>query len=117
MRRPGRTPGKSDTPVTNQDQPRRGAMSPRPVSRPSVDPSAERAFGRPDGVAGSFMGHGDHRDQGEYTPTNQPPQPVLAEAFGPAPATDSQTDDADQHAEASGHPAVEETTATPAAAS
>jgi len=63
------------------------------------------------------MGHGDHRDQGECTPTNQPPQPVLAEAFGPAPATDSQADDADQPAEASGHPAAEETPASPAAAS
>lgn len=35
------------------------------------------------------MGPDDHRDQGEYTPKNQPPEPVLAEAFGPALAADS----------------------------
>jgi S1-C subfamily serine protease len=72
--------------VTKQDQPRGGNMSPRPVSRPPVDPSTQRAFGRPDGVSGAFLGHDHHRDQGEYTPTNQAPQAVLAEAFGPGPA-------------------------------
>jgi S1-C subfamily serine protease len=77
-RRTGRAPGKSDTPVTKQDQ----LSGDRPVSRPPVDPSTQRAFGRPDGVSGAFMGP-DRPDQGEYTPTNQAPAPVLAEAFGP----------------------------------
>ncbi|MGU3497348.1 serine protease HtrA [Mycobacterium sp. C31M] len=57
-------------------------LAPRPVSRPPVDPAAQRAFGRPDGVAGSFLDADKHRDQGEYTPKNLSPDPVLAEAFG-----------------------------------
>jgi S1-C subfamily serine protease len=65
--------------VTKQNQP----GGDRPISRPPVDPSTQRAFGRPDGVSGAFLGS-EHRDQGEYTPTNQAPGPVLAEAFGPA---------------------------------
>ncbi|HKP41040.1 S1C family serine protease [Mycobacterium sp.] len=75
--------------MTNEDQPSGGDLSPRPVSRPPVDPSTHRAFGRPDGVDGSFMGPDQRSDQDEYTPTNQAPQPVLAEAFGPALAADS----------------------------
>jgi S1-C subfamily serine protease len=67
--------------VTDEDQ---SATAPRlaarPVSRPPVDPAAVRAFGRPEG-AGAFLGRGQRSDQGEYTPTNQPPGPVLAEAF------------------------------------
>ncbi|MGB5111980.1 MAG: trypsin-like peptidase domain-containing protein [Mycobacterium sp.] len=69
--------------MTNQDQsgsnPR---LAPRPVSRPPVDQASQRAFGRPDGVAGSFLGADKHRDQGEYTPKSLAPDPVLAEAFG-----------------------------------
>lgn len=57
-------------------------MAPRPVDRPPVDPAAQRAFGRPAGVQGSFLGADQHRGQGEFTPTNQAPDPVLAEAFG-----------------------------------
>ncbi len=57
-------------------------LAPRPVSRPPVDPAQQRAFGRPDGVSGSFLGADKHRDQGEYTPRNLSPDPVLAEAFG-----------------------------------
>jgi S1-C subfamily serine protease len=76
--------------VTEQDQPSGGNMSPRPVSRPPVDPSTQRAFGRPDGVSGAFTGPDHHRDQGDYTPTNQSPQPVLAQAFGPGLAPDSE---------------------------
>ncbi len=57
-------------------------MEPRPVSRPPVDPAQSRAFGRPDGVTGSFLAAGQHRDQGEYTPRDQAPDPVLADAFG-----------------------------------
>jgi S1-C subfamily serine protease len=69
--------------VTNQDQlgsnPR---LAPRPVSRPPVDPASQRAFGRPDGVAGSFLDEDKHRDQGAYTPKSLAPDPVLAQAFG-----------------------------------
>ncbi|MEO3761245.1 trypsin-like peptidase domain-containing protein [Mycobacterium sp. B14F4] len=76
--------------MTNLDQTGRERLEPRPVSRPPVDPAAQRAFGRPDGVDGSFVGLDKYRDQGEYTPTNQPPDPVLAEAFGrPHPGGDS----------------------------
>lgn len=76
--------------MTNLDQTGRERLEPRPVSRPPVDPAAQRAFGRPDGVRGSFVGLDKYRDQGEYTPTNQPPDPVLAEAFAkPYPGADS----------------------------
>jgi S1-C subfamily serine protease len=76
--------------VTEQDQPSGGNMSPRPVLRPPVDPSTQRAFGRPDGISGAFTGRDHDRDQGDYTPTNQSPEPVLAEAFGPGLAPDSE---------------------------
>jgi hypothetical protein len=78
--------------VTELDQP----SGDRPVSRSPVDPSTQRAFGRPDGVSGSFTGPDHHRDQGEYTPTNQRPEPVLVEAFGPGlgPGSDDADDDA-----------------------
>jgi S1-C subfamily serine protease len=76
--------------VTNQDQsgtsPR---LAPRPVSRPPVDPAATRAFGRPEGFSGSFLETDKKRDQGEYTPKNQAPDPVLAEAFGRQGTNDS----------------------------
>jgi S1-C subfamily serine protease len=68
--------------VTNLDQTGRERLDPRPIARPSVDPASRRAFGRPDGVAGSFIGEDKYRDQGEFTPKDQPPDPVLAEAFG-----------------------------------
>jgi len=68
--------------VTNLDQSGRERLEPRPVSRPPVDPASRRAFGRPDGVDGSFVGLDRYRDQGEYTPKDQAPDPVLAEAFG-----------------------------------
>ena len=64
-------------------------MPPRPVSRPPVDPAAARAFGRPEGFSGSFLGSDQQRDQGEFTPTDQAPDPVLAEAFGRHGAGDS----------------------------
>ena len=57
-------------------------MVPRPVDRPPVDPANTVAFGRPDGFEGSFLGSHQTREQGAYTPTNQPPDRVLAEAFG-----------------------------------
>ena len=77
--------------MTNSDQSGdSGRLAPRPVERPPVDPAAQRAFGRPAGVDGSFLGAEKHRDQGEYTPKDQPPDPVLAEAFGrPATARES----------------------------
>ena len=81
--------------MTKEDRPSGGNMSPRPVSRPSVDPSTQRAFGRPDAVSGSFAGS-DHRDQGDYTPTNQSPEAVLTEAFGPGLAADSEVEATEQ---------------------
>ena len=57
-------------------------MAPRPVSRPTVDPAATRAFGRPAGVSGPFLDADKHRDQGEYTPRDLAPDAVLADAFG-----------------------------------
>ena len=69
--------------MTNEDQSGGSSrLEPRPVSHPPVDPASQRAFGRPDGVNGSFVGLDRYRDQGDYTPTNQAPDPVLAEAFG-----------------------------------
>jgi S1-C subfamily serine protease len=68
-------------------------MVPRPVDRPPVDPAATVAFGRPDGFTGSFLGSEQQtRDQGAYTPTNLPPDKVLAEAFG---RYESEDDDAE----------------------
>jgi S1-C subfamily serine protease len=78
--------------VSNRDQPSSDYSPPRAVSRPPVDASTQRAFGRPDGVDSSFLGSDDDRDQGEYTPTNQAPQRVLAEAFGPTLTSDPQDD-------------------------
>ncbi|MGV0835946.1 serine protease HtrA [Mycolicibacterium thermoresistibile] len=77
--------------MTNQDQPSdRQRLAPRPVDRPPVDPAERRAFGRPEGVDGSFLGADKYRDQGEYTPRDQAPDPVLEQAFGrPHPGVDS----------------------------
>ncbi|MDT5013915.1 MAG: hypothetical protein QOD39_75 [Mycobacterium sp.] len=68
--------------MSNLDQTGRERLEPRPLSRPPVDPASRRTFGRPDGVSGSFTGLDKIRDQGEYAPKDQPPDPVLAEAFG-----------------------------------
>lgn len=61
-------------------------LAPRPVSRPPVDEAQRRAFGRPNGVDGSFVADElrpqKFRDNSEYEPRDQPPDPVLAEAFG-----------------------------------
>jgi S1-C subfamily serine protease len=77
--------------VTTQDQSGgSNRLAPRPISRPPVDPAARRAFGRPDGVDGSFVGLDNYRDQGDYTPEDLAPDPVLAEAFGrPYPGGES----------------------------
>lgn len=69
--------------MTNLDQSSgESRLTPRPVDRPAVDPAAQRAFGRPDGFGGSFLGEDKYRDQGDYTPKDQAPDAVLAEAFG-----------------------------------
>ncbi len=57
-------------------------LAPRPIDRPPVDQASSRAFGRPAGFSGSFLGSEKYRDQGEFTPHDAPPDPVLAEAFG-----------------------------------
>ena len=102
--------------MTKQDQPSGGDnMSPRPVSRPPVDPSTQRAFGRPDGVSGAFLSPDDHRDQGDYTPTNQAPTPVLADAFGPGLAPDSDVEVIEQPSYPMADPAPAQTPAAPAA--
>ncbi|WP_102146016.1 serine protease HtrA [Mycobacterium hubeiense] len=77
--------------MTNQDQSSGSLrLAPRPVSRPPVDPAAERVFRRPNGVDGSFVGLDRYRKQDEYTPTDKAPDPVLAEAFGrPHPGVES----------------------------
>jgi S1-C subfamily serine protease len=76
-------PMESGRSVTNEDQSATATrMVPRPVDRPPVDPAATVAFGRPDGFKGSFLGSGETREQGANAPTNQPPDRVLAEAFG-----------------------------------
>jgi S1-C subfamily serine protease len=95
--------------VTNRDQHRGEDLSPRPVSRPTVDASTQRAFGRPDGVDSSFLDADRHRDQGAYTPTNQPPQPVLADAFGPT------LPDADDNGQPADVPTAAAETTDPAA--
>ena len=69
--------------MTNHDQ--SGAhprLAPRPVSRPPVDPTTTRAFGRPEGFTGPVLATEEQLGRGEFTPTNQAPDPELAEAFG-----------------------------------
>ena len=71
------------TTVTNNDQSGTGPrLAPRPVSRPPVDPEATRAFGRPEGFAGSILATDEQTGRGEFTPTDLAPDPELAEAFG-----------------------------------
>ncbi|MGH3561938.1 MAG: serine protease, partial [Mycobacterium sp.] len=71
---------------SNQETSSRHRLAPRPIYRPPVDTASKQAFGRPDGVQGSFVAAGvrppKYRDQGEFTPHDQPPDPVLKEAFG-----------------------------------
>lgn len=74
--------------MTNQDQsgPRLG---PRPVVRPPVDQEATETFGRPEGFGGSFLETDQHLAEREYSPTDRPPDPALAEAFAPHGAGES----------------------------
>ncbi|ORV41674.1 S1C family serine protease [Mycolicibacterium doricum] len=65
--------------MSERDQP----MGERSGDGPSaVDPVTQRAFGRPDGVPGAFAAPDRRHHQGEYTPTDQSPGPVLDEVFG-----------------------------------
>jgi S1-C subfamily serine protease len=80
----------------SSDQDNNGAprLAPRPVSRPPVDAASRQAFGRPDGVQGSFVAERvrppKYRESGEFTPHTEPADPVLTEAFGrPFPGADS----------------------------
>ena len=80
----------------NSDQDNNGAprLAPRPISRPPVDAASRQAFGRPDGVPGSFVAEtvrpSKYRNQGEFTPHDEPADPVLSEAFGrPFPGAES----------------------------
>ena len=80
----------------SSDQDNNGAprLAPRPVSRPPVDAASRQAFSRPDGVQGSFVAErvrpSKYRDSGEFTPHDEPADPVLSEAFGrPFPDADS----------------------------
>jgi S1-C subfamily serine protease len=72
----------------SSDQDNNGAhrLAPRPISRPPVDAASSQAFGRPDGVQGSFVAEAvrppKYRNQGEFTPHDEPADPVLSEAFG-----------------------------------
>ncbi|MCV7411739.1 serine protease [Mycobacterium florentinum] len=60
-------------------------LAPRPISRPPVDPASRQAFGRPDGLQGSFVAERvrptKYREQGEFSPHDQRRDPVLEEAF------------------------------------
>ncbi|MCT7658405.1 S1C family serine protease [Mycobacterium deserti] len=52
------------------------------TSPPTIDEVQQRAFGRPDGVSGAFAAPDRRVDRGEYTPTDQAPDAVLADVFG-----------------------------------
>jgi S1-C subfamily serine protease len=60
-------------------------LAPRPISRPPVDPAATRAFGRPQGVGGSFVAEelrpAQFKLQDEFKPSAKQADPVLEEAF------------------------------------
>ena len=60
-------------------------LAPRPVSRPPVDPASRQAFGRPQGVPGSFVAERvrpqKYREQTDFRPQEQSADPVLQEAF------------------------------------
>ncbi len=70
----------------------RPRLAPRPISRPPVDAASRQAFGRPDGLQGSFVAERvrppKYRDQGEFRPYDQPADPVLEEAFSRPVGTD-----------------------------
>lgn len=93
--------------MPNEDQFSGGNPPPRPVSRPPLDPAAHRAFGRPDGVDGAFAKPDRSPDQGAYTPTDQAPDPVLADVFGRTLTGDDREGDAEETEDPSRDPAAE----------
>lgn len=69
-------------------------LAPRPIFRPPVDPASRQAFGRPDGLQGSFVAErvrpSKYRDQAEFRPHDERRDPVLQEAFSkPVGATET----------------------------
>ncbi len=58
---------------------REGRIGPGPLRTPPVDGAEARAFGRPEGVTGSFAGG---RPAAAAPPPRDPADPVLAEAYG-----------------------------------
>jgi S1-C subfamily serine protease len=73
----------SDQPFMTEERSGRPTFVPRPVRRPSVDPAAVQAFGRPPGVPGAFA---DRPGASQWTaPAVAPsvaPSGALAAAFG-----------------------------------
>ena len=66
-------------------------LAPRPISRPPVDPQASRAFGRPNGVDGSFVPEevrpAKFRDEVEFSPrTSRPTRSSARRSVGPTRA-------------------------------
>ena len=85
MRRPLRALRiEGDERVTNLDQSGRERLEPRPVSRPPVDPASRRAFGRPDGVDGSFLGAGPVPRSGRVHPEGPAARPGAGRGVRPA---------------------------------
>src|SRR5919106_431374 len=86
--RPGDREGRTvEIPQQPDGEPPR--LGPRPLERPSVDPEAAAAFGRPGGVEGAFAvprnGSASHTTLGAA-----PPPAALASAFGrPDPSAPS----------------------------
>ncbi|MQA16801.1 MAG: trypsin-like serine protease [Pseudonocardiaceae bacterium] len=69
--------GRSQDDDPTSPQPR---VEPRPILRPEVDQESARAFGRPNGVQGSFTSPGEPA-AGTAIPS-APPPPALVSAFG-----------------------------------
>ncbi len=63
----------------NGEPPRLG---PRPLERPDEDPSAQEAFGRPDGVRASFAPPAGHGGSTRSPASAPPPTAAVARAFG-----------------------------------
>lgn len=85
----------SETTAAENGAPQR--LAPRPLYRPTVDPAAAVAFGRPAGVADSFA---PSRTATEPVVTVRPPDPAVAEAYA-RPEGETETiqrgpDDADE---------------------
>ena len=57
-------------------------LAPRPVSRPPVEPAERRAYGRPEGFAGSIVATDRPHGDAEFVPTDSTPDPEVAKAFG-----------------------------------